>query len=412
MKTKLPLSSNSSAKNVIKSYRIFSFLFILLITFSSFGQSFIIESNCGTSQNSDFTFQFDTQNTTGDNLGSVISNGTVLATDFILRVELADPSSGTNNYDRWEVLQSNNERWFYTTDTNLISDPCNATWAIDFGASAGDAGCSTISICPPTSEDTTWYEDSDSDTFGNPNVSQVSETQPTGYVLNNTDCDDNDDTVNATTTYYVDADSDGYGTTAEDLCEVTAPVGYAILGGDCDDDNTAIYPGATEVCDGFDNNCDGNIDEGLTDCDDNQDIYDYCGDKSKENKVIICHNGKDKCVNLNALDAHLAHGDTLGSCISGKISNDVGDIIEESPTTFDVAFWPNPSNNNFNVKMITPNGNIKVSIKAFDINGRLVHSNLINGNQNYKFGNNLSAGIYIVKLTQESTTKMIKLVKQ
>jgi hypothetical protein len=49
----------------------------------------------------------------------------------------------------------------------------------------------------------------------------------------------------------VDPDGDGYGR------------GTECLGLDCDESNPAVHPGASEVCDEIDNNCDGNIDEGL-----------------------------------------------------------------------------------------------------------------------------------------------------
>ena len=67
-----------------------------------------------------------------------------------------------------------------------------------------------------------------------------------------------------TFTYYADADGDGYGAGAVSLStETTAPTGYSVNNTDCNDANAAVNPGATEIADTLDNDCDGTIDEGF-----------------------------------------------------------------------------------------------------------------------------------------------------
>ena len=40
--------------------------------------------------------------------------------------------------------------------------------------------------------------------------------------------------------------------------------GFSVDAGDCDDADALVFPGASEACDGVDNNCDGAVDEGVT----------------------------------------------------------------------------------------------------------------------------------------------------
>ncbi|MBX3130926.1 MAG: putative metal-binding motif-containing protein, partial [Polyangiaceae bacterium] len=68
------------------------------------------------------------------------------------------------------------------------------------------------------------------------------------------------------TTYYVDADGDNYGVdnAATNKSGCTEPTGYSSAAGDCDDAQALAYPGNAEVCDGIDNDCNGQVDDGVT----------------------------------------------------------------------------------------------------------------------------------------------------
>ena len=64
--------------------------------------------------------------------------------------------------------------------------------------------------------------------------------------------------------YYMDNDGDGYGNSStNNKLACFLPKGYVINNLDCNDNNSNINTNIAEVCNGIDDNCDGQIDEGL-----------------------------------------------------------------------------------------------------------------------------------------------------
>jgi len=131
---------------------------------------------------------------------------------------------------------------------------------------------------------TTFYADADGDSYGNPGVTTQACSAPSGYVSNNTDCNDANASVNpgttevcngvddncdgqidegVKTTFYLDIDHDGYGNPYIFTQACSAPLGYVANNTDCNDLLSFVHPGANEVCNSIDDNCNGQIDEGV-----------------------------------------------------------------------------------------------------------------------------------------------------
>ncbi|MBP6390878.1 MAG: hypothetical protein KA352_08280 [Flavobacteriales bacterium] len=61
--------------------------------------------------------------------------------------------------------------------------------------------------------------------------------------------------------WYPDLDGDGHGDPDTSLTACSPPGGYVANGNDCDDAHASVHPGAAEVCNGMDDDCDGLTDE-------------------------------------------------------------------------------------------------------------------------------------------------------
>lgn len=109
-----------------------------------------------------------------------------------------------------------------------------------------------------------WYADVDGDGLGDASDTLRNCLQPAGFVSNQNDCNDANSSIGAATVYFADVDQDNYGNPQASQSSCTgAPAGFVAQAGDCNDNNAAVNPAATEVCNGIDDNCDQQIDNGV-----------------------------------------------------------------------------------------------------------------------------------------------------
>ncbi len=162
-----------------------------------------------------------------------------------------------------------------TPDGDCTNDepwPLPGSPLVDAGAPTGsDPDGSRSDIGAYGGPDASWDDLADNDQDGFPGGIDCDDADPgvnpgADEVCNGVDDDCSglpDDGAIDAAPHYRDGDGDGWGVDGDSILACEPPPGYAPQGGDCDDELSAINPGASEFCNGLDDDCDGAVDDGV-----------------------------------------------------------------------------------------------------------------------------------------------------
>ena len=292
----------------------------------------------------------------------------------------------------------------------------------------------------------TYYRDADGDGYGDVNVSITATSLPNGYVINSIDCNDYDPAIHPIAAetcnfkdddcdgqvdegcqvFYQDLDADRYGLWHIQVRALTQPAGYTNMGGDCDDGTHAIHPGAIEVCNFRDDNCNGQVDEGCQvfyldadndgfglwhmqkratsrpsgystiggDCDD-------ANPNSHPGATEICNGINDDC------DALTDEGCPSPSANMRAEQKEALNIVD-----LNITASPNPTSNIFTLRLEGDRKNGKVTLRIMSQFGEIKETkNNLQIGQNIRLGSGYPTGIYFIEATQGRNKRVIKVVK-
>lgn len=260
------------------------------------------------------------------------------------------------------------------------------------------------------------------------------------------------------TTYYKDGDGDGFGDalTSVRLCSI--PTGYVLNNTDCDDNNVNIHPGVLEICGNrIDDNCDGRIDEGCLYINDvtvneggiasvsvfllspsalpikfNYTTKDGTAISKGKTKDFTTKNGTltipagsmSANITISVASDNILESTEYFDLVLSKVTNATlfdssGRVFIANGTAlskqinpeFSANIYPNPSEDQFTLEISGYDTvNEKVEITVYNFNGIEVYN--ANGVKNiYVFGENFPSGMYIVDVRRGNENTVLKVIK-
>ena len=277
----------------------------------------------------------------------------------------------------------------------------------------------------------TYYLDADGDGYGisSSTISSCLTSPPTGYASQSGDCNDANAMINPgmneicdnldnncngqvdeglpIITFYLDADLDGYGVSTNTVDSCAAPLGYSPLAGDCDDSNPNINPGISEACDGIDNNCNGNIDEGLP-------LFIYYADAdgdgygSPNDSIQNCGpvsgyvSNNDDCDDNNILINPSIANDPYGNGIDENCDGVDGYVnVENILQALGIRIFPNPANDKV---YLSGNAGGECRIRIFNMQGRMMNEKIITFHEIMELPvDKLPSGTYMIEFDHFDT---------
>ena len=357
---------------------------------------------------------------------------------------------GCSNSDTLVATVSPSATYFYDGDNDGFGDS-NFGYTLcsqptGFVTISGDCNDSNASVNPNTAEIcnglddncngiaddgfvlTNYYLDADSDGFGTMNNNINSCFQPTGYVSNSTDCNDNIAAINSNApeicnwldencnglvddglvfvNYYVDFDLDGFGSlsTMENAC--VQPIGFVTNALDCNDASSYVNPDAIEICNGLDEDCDGENDNSVVLAtfyeDTDGDTYgdpvtgqDFCLIPTE----LFVANGDD-CDDTNAL-VNPAAIEIWENGIDDDCNPSTSDVSVGELFAFAFNLFPNPATDRITLTMSSSDVH---AVELYNSLGHLIHTFKIFGLQSIIDVSVFPAGYYVLRVNGMSKT--------